>query len=75
MSVPQSGPALTPRDWSILRDLWLFRYLSTQQIACAIRGWMAFLAHHSLVTDFRIWLREACTHRGFSYQFINLLSN
>lgn len=34
---------------------------------------MAFLAHHSLITDFRIWLREACQkhpEKCFGYEFI-----
>jgi len=32
---------------------------------------MGFLAHHGLVTDFRIWLREACQDQeGFGYEFV-----
>lgn len=33
---------------------------------------VGYLAHHRLLTDFRIWLREGCagTEGGFGYQFV-----
>lgn len=128
---------LTPRDLEISRDLWVYRYLTTQQISrlhfghlklaqrrmrqlvraklvdrfsavesdsAGFEGWtyrlsgegvkllaaetglapeeirppirpphgVGYLAHHRLLTDFRIWLREGCagTAGGFGYQFV-----
>ena len=125
----------TPRDKAVLRDLWLFRYLSTRQISrlhfghvklaqrrlrtlaenrlvdrfqpggarqAGFRTWWYrlanrgarivaggedvrpedilppvrrprswhFVAHHALVTDFRVWLREGLNNSEFSAGFI-----
>ena len=126
---------LTPRDVSILEDVWLYRYMTTKQLSrlhfsnvkvaqrrlralaerklvdrfqpsellrSGFKSWwyrlsppgariiaenesrdaeellpptrrprtMGFLAHHSLTTDFRIWLREASSTSDFTYEFI-----
>ncbi len=137
MGTRRSDPQLTERDLAILRDLWLYRYLVTEQIRrlhftnikvaqramrrlytvgvidrfrsdsalrAGFRSWVFrlsgagarrlaaaldldaatlrpprrlptslwFLDHHRSVTDFRIWLREACAaSRGqFGYRYV-----
>ena len=137
MLEPSSIPRMTNRDAALLRDLWLFRYLTTKQISrlhfghlkiaqrrlraltarklvdrfrtveasqTGFRTWwyrlarrgaevvcrredlqverilpptrrprtMGFLAHHGLLSDFRIWLREGCHDSAgeFGYRFI-----
>lgn len=120
-------PHLTPRDLAVLRDVWLYRYVTSAQVSRLHFGhlklaqrrlrllverrllvrfraepsrvgfgewWyrlaqggaplvdagatlptrvprsLGFLAHHALVTDARIWLREACARSGFGYGFV-----
>lgn len=137
MAYDVSPLRLTSRDTAVLRDTWLYRYVTAKQVSrlhfghikvaqrrlrklhkagylgrfrpsqatkSGFRTWwyrlaaqgaklvaelqgqsagdvmpptrtptsMGFLAHHGLVTDFRIWLREACqTHpEGFGYGFV-----
>lgn len=136
-TVPRTSGLLTPRDRALLGDVWLLRYLTTQQVLrlhfshpklaqrrlrlltrrgflrrfraaeaarSGFRMWcytlappsvpivaqamglshrdvravcrpprsMAFLWHHVLLTDFRIWLREGCRATGgtFGYEFV-----
>ncbi|MDA8118243.1 MAG: replication-relaxation family protein [Actinomycetota bacterium] len=125
----------TPRDLALLRDVWLFRYLTAVQVSrlhfghlkiaqrrlrkitaldlvrrfrlpsatpfgdqrfiyCLSRRGarevagaeglapheilapghaptaLGFLAHHEILTDVRLWLREACQAHGFAYRFV-----
>ena len=126
---------LTARDLALLRDVWLYRYVTSAHVArlhfgnrrlaqrrlrrlfrhglldrfqgdggvgVGLRTWwyrlshigarvvaadaskpvadvrppqrspssIRFLAHHGLVTDFRLWLREGCEAAEFGYEFV-----